>query len=229
MTGPISEKEFSRKAFLQGGGALLVGFSLGRAGLASGASAAAPGTPLPISADQVDSYLTVHADNTVTLYSSIMERGQGTRTSLLMIAAEELDIGMVQISHAPLDTSTTPFTGLAGGSQGATIGGSFVRAAAASAKQALLGLASAKLGVPVARLSVDKGTVSGGGKSVTYGELVGGKVFDVTIPQKVQRNDLECFSTFCAPVWSRASRLRSRSINTSLSESRNRASTSPES
>jgi isoquinoline 1-oxidoreductase beta subunit len=106
--GRLPEKQFSRKAFLQGGGALIVGFSLGRAALASGASAARPGTPLPISADQVDSYLTVHADNTATLYSSIMERGQGTRTSLLMIAAEELDIGMAQISHAPLDTSTHP-------------------------------------------------------------------------------------------------------------------------
>src|SRR2546422_10423459 len=164
MAGGLSEKQFSRKAFLKGGGVLIVGFSLGRAGLASGASAAAPGTPLPISADEVDSYLTVHADNTVTLYSSIMERGQGTRTSLLMIAAEELDIGMDQITHAPLDTSTSHFTGLAGGSQGTTIGGSFVRAAAATAKQALLGLASANLGVPVAKLSVDSGVVSGGGK-----------------------------------------------------------------
>src|SRR5712692_10471366 len=154
MTGLTFEKEFSRKAFLKGGGALIVGFSLARAGLADRASAAAPGTPPPISADQVDSYLTVNADNTVQLYSSIMERGQGTRTSLLMIAAEELDIGMDQISHAPLDTSTTPFTGLAGGSQGTAIGGSFVRAAAATAKQALLDLASANLGVPVASLSV---------------------------------------------------------------------------
>ena len=199
MTAELPEKQFSRKAFLKGGGALIVGFSLGRAALSGGATAARPGTPLPISADQVDSYLTVHADNTVTLYSSIMERGQGTRTSLLMIAAEELDIGMAQISHAPLDTSTTPFTGLAGGSQGTTIGGSFVRAAAVSAKQALLGLASTRLGVPVAKLSVEGGTVSGGGKSLTYGELVGGKLFDVTIPQKVQRNDLGVFQYLLRP------------------------------
>jgi nicotinate dehydrogenase subunit B len=199
MTGLLFEKEFSRKAFLRGGGALIVGFGLARAGLAGGASAAAPGTPLPVPVDQVDSYLTVHADNTVTLFSSIMERGQGTRTSLLMIAAEELDIGLNQISHASLDTSTTPFTGLAGGSQGTSIGGSFVRAAAAAARQALLGLASASLGVPVARLSVDRGVVSGGGKTVTYGELVGGQLFDVTIPQQVQRNDLGVFQRLLRP------------------------------
>jgi nicotinate dehydrogenase subunit B len=199
VTGPLREKEFSRRAFLKGGGALIVGFTLARAGLADSASSAPPGTSLPVAADQVDSYLTVHADNTVTLYSSIMERGQGTRTSLLMIAAEELDVGMDQIRHAPLDTSTTPFSGLAGGSQGTTIGGSFVRAAAASAKQALLGLASANLGVPAASLSVDRGVVSAGAKTVTYGELVGGKLFDVTIPQRVQRNDLGVFQRLLRP------------------------------
>ena len=51
--------------------------------------------------------------------------------------------------------------------------------AAAQAKQALLGLASASLGVPVASLTVDKGVVSGGGKTVTYGQLIGGKLFNV--------------------------------------------------
>ncbi|HET8894625.1 MAG TPA: molybdopterin cofactor-binding domain-containing protein [Gaiellaceae bacterium] len=198
-TDAILEKEFSRKVFLKGGGALIVSFGLARAGLPADALAAPPGKALPISADQVDSYLTINADNTVTLYSSIMERGQGTRTSLLMIAAEELDVAMEQISHAHLDTSTTPFTGLAGGSQGTTIGGSFVRAAAATAKQSLLGLASASLGVPAANLTVDKGVVSGGGKTVTYGELVGGKLFNVTIPQKVQRNDLGVFQRLLRP------------------------------
>jgi nicotinate dehydrogenase subunit B len=74
-----------------------------------------------------------------------------------------------------------------------------VRAAAAAARQALLGLASASLGVPVARLSVDRGVVSGGGKTVTYGELVGGKLFDVTIPQQVQRNDLGVFQRLLRP------------------------------
>jgi nicotinate dehydrogenase subunit B len=199
MSGLMSEKEFSRKAFLRGGGALIVGFGLAGAGFAGSASAAAPGTSLPIPVDQVASYLTIHADNTVSLFSSIIERGNGTRTSLLMIAAEELDVGMDQISFALLDTSTTPFSGIAGGSQGTSIGGSFTRAAAATAKQALLGLASTNLGVPVASLSVDRGIVSGGGKKVTYGELVDGKLFNHAIPQHVQRNDLGVFQHLLRP------------------------------
>jgi nicotinate dehydrogenase subunit B len=199
MANPITEKEISRRTLLKGGGALIVSFGLARDGLAGSASAAALRSPLPISPDQVDSYLTIHADNTVTLFSSINERGNGTRTSLLMIAAEELDIGMDQISFAQPDTSTTPFSGIAGGSMGTSIGGSFTRAAAATAKQALLGLASAHLGVPVAGLSVDRGNVSGGGWPVTYGQLVDGKLFRLAIPEKVQRNDLGVFQRLRRP------------------------------
>ena len=59
---------------------------------------------------------------------------------------------------------------------------SLTRAAAAACDQTLLGLASTKLGVPVGSLTVAKGVVSGGGKTSTYGELLGGKLFNVTIP-----------------------------------------------
>ncbi len=178
---------FSRRMFLKGGGALIVGFSLTGAAVTAEASGAPPDASLPIDVDQVDSYLTVHPDNTVTVYHSVMERGQGSGTGMLQIAAEELDVGMHQISHAPLDSSTTPLGGSAGGSQGLTIGGSYVRAAAATAKQALLALASANLGVSQQSVSVNGGVVSGGGKSVTYGQLIGGKLFNVAIPQSVQR------------------------------------------
>jgi CO/xanthine dehydrogenase Mo-binding subunit len=56
-----------------------------------------------------------------------------------------------------------------------------VRAAAASAKQALLGLAAARLGVPAASLTVKAGVVSGGGQTVTYRSLIGDKLFNATV------------------------------------------------
>ena len=56
-----------------------------------------------------------------------------------------------------------------------------IRAAAVAARAELLKLASTKLGVAASSLTVSKGVVSGGGKSVTYGELVGGKLFNVTL------------------------------------------------
>jgi CO/xanthine dehydrogenase Mo-binding subunit len=74
-------------------------------------------------------------------------------------------------------------TGGIGGSQSTVRTSPRIRGAAVAARQALLKLASAHLGVPVANLSVSKGVVSGGGKSVTYGELVGGKLLNAKITE----------------------------------------------
>src|SRR5215472_17607350 len=73
-------------------------------------------------------------------------------------------------------------SGSSGGSTGIqSSAGPPLRSAAATARQALLNMASANLGVPVASLSVSNGTVSGGGKSITYGQLVGGKLISTKI------------------------------------------------
>jgi nicotinate dehydrogenase subunit B len=175
------EREFSRTTFLKGGGALVVGFSLAGAGLAGKAAAAtADGYDPP--AGQVDSWLTVNADNTVTFKTSQIEAGNGVTTGFLMIAAEELDLAPDQVRHGPWDSYQVVDSGETGGSNGIqSSGGPPLRAAAATAKQALLKLASTSLGVPVASLSVANGVVSGGGKSITYGELVGGKLINATI------------------------------------------------
>ena len=72
-------------------------------------------------------------------------------------------------------------------SNGTAIGGPPLRQAAAEARRALLGLASAQLGVPVASLTRDDGVVSGGGKTVNYSELLGGKLFNTTIAGSTTR------------------------------------------
>ena len=76
---------------------------------------------------------------------------------------------MSQLEFVLADTNVTPDTGMHSASNTIKNAGPGVRAAAATAAQALLGLASTQLGVPAAQLSVSKGVVSGGGKSVTYG------------------------------------------------------------
>ena len=73
-----------------------------------------------------------------------------------------------QFRHKEFDTGgpwPSPNTGNTGGSTSISQGGPLVRMAAVSARQALNGLASAALGVPVASLSVSNGVVSGGGAS----------------------------------------------------------------
>jgi CO/xanthine dehydrogenase Mo-binding subunit len=109
---------------------------------------------------------------------------------ILMIAAEELDMDMSQMVHVHADTNVTPDTAPKLASNTIVYGaGRGVRSAAAWARQALLGLASTQLGVPASSLSVTKGVVSGGGKSVTYGELLGGKLFNVRMPASYNMQD----------------------------------------
>jgi CO/xanthine dehydrogenase Mo-binding subunit len=191
MTGFLHEKAFSRKSFVKGGGALVVGFSLAGSALAGKASAVndpkavMPGhTGLligPPDPNQIDSFIAIHGDNTASIYSGRVDLGQGTPTGLLMIAGEELDMGMDQLKFIVSDSNVTPDTGGTFGSSSITTAGPKLRAAGASAKQALLSLASTQLGVPVASLTVDHGTVSGGGRSITYGQLIGDKLFNAPL------------------------------------------------
>src|SRR3954454_20949920 len=183
MTGFMHEREFSRKTFVKGGGALIVGLSVaGTAGKAVAAGVDPFASPGPADPNAVDSFLIVHSDNTVSLLSGRIELGQGATTGLMMIAAEELDMDVSQMKHVPFDTGgplPAPNTGNTGGSTSISQGGPLVRRAAAEAKQALLTMASTQLGVPVGSLSVSKGVVSGGGKTLTYGQLVGDKLMNV--------------------------------------------------
>ena len=176
-------QELSRKSFVKGGGALIVGLSVG--GLASiggRASAAGPARVAPFPTNQVDSWLVIHADNTVTLYQGETELGQGVQTAGAIIVAEELGMAMSQIDVVRnIDTTLTPDQGATSAANFSRSNNQQIRAAAAHAYQALLGLASTQLGVPVASLSVTGGVVSGGGRTATYGQLVGDRLFNVTM------------------------------------------------
>ena len=82
MTGFMHEREFSRKSFLKGGGAMVVGFSLAGAGLGAQVAKAAGEDPFasngPLDQIAVDSWLIIHADNTASLKIGKVEMGQGT-------------------------------------------------------------------------------------------------------------------------------------------------------
>ena len=185
MTGLLHEREFSRKTFLKGGGAMIVGVSMLGGGLSGKASPASTPNVAP-DATQVDTWLAINADGSVTMFPPKMDFGQGTWTGFRQIVAEELDVPVESISIPIWDTgSAHPFTNnpvsTTVGSNGTANGGPPLRQAAAQARQVLLGLASGRLGVPVAGLNVSRGVVSGGGKTVTYGDLLGGKLFQTNI------------------------------------------------
>ena len=82
-------------------------------------------------------------------------------------------------SDLTLETSVTPNQGGTYSSRSIQVGSPQIRTAAAEARQALLKMASDRLGLAPTQLSVAKGVVSGGGKTVSYGELIGGKRFNI--------------------------------------------------
>ena len=186
MSGPTAFS-LPRRDLLRGG-ALVVGFALAGPALAQapgGPPAPPPATPDPA---QVDTWLAIHTDNTATLYLGFVELGQGTTTALPQVAAEELDLDLDQVRVAPAETNITPNQGGTYSSASIARGSPQVRAAAAEARQALLALAAAKLGAPAGQLEVSRGVVSAkGGKgrrSVSYGQLIGDKRFELKVSGK---------------------------------------------
>src|SRR3954452_23168080 len=105
MTGFLHEREFSRKSFIKGGGALIVGVSLaGTAGKAQAATGLDPYASLgPGDPNAVDSFLMIHGDGTVSLNSGRVNLGQQSTTGLMLIAAEELDVDFSAMRHIEFD------------------------------------------------------------------------------------------------------------------------------
>jgi CO/xanthine dehydrogenase Mo-binding subunit len=133
----------------------------------------------PPNANVIDSWVAIHADNTATIAFGKIDI-TGAPTGLLMIAAEELDLTIQQVSWAPWNTDVSPNQGFTAGSNSISNGGPQVRQAAAEARVVLLGLAAKQLGVPLSDLQVRAGVVSSKSdpsKTVTYGALLGDKPF----------------------------------------------------
>jgi nicotinate dehydrogenase subunit B len=175
--------ELSRRQFLKGTGALIVSFNLFPSlSPVFGQTTVGPG----IEADptSLDSWLAVAPDGTVTVFSGKVDLGTGVETALAQIVAEELDVPFDRIKMIGLDTTKAIDQGTTAGSRTIERGGPQLRQAAAAARQELFKLAAARLNAPVDALAVKDGVVSvlgNGAKKVSYGELIGGKQFNVKI------------------------------------------------
>ena len=145
----------SRRQFVAGTGALVVSAALPRLlspKTAFGALQEPKIGPPEIDANQIDSWLAVLGDGSVTIYTGKVELGTGVMTTTMQLVADELDVAFDSLSVVEGDTWRTPDQGFTAGSQSnktqyALKGG--LRQAAAEARLALLKLASARLGAPV--------------------------------------------------------------------------------
>jgi nicotinate dehydrogenase subunit B len=120
----------------------------------------------------LDQWLTINADGTVTLRPGKVEIGQGILTALVQIVAEELDVSLERIRLVTAATTLSPNEGITSGSRSIQESGIALRFAAAEARELLLARAAAKLGASVEQLSVRDGVVtSRAGGSASYWEL----------------------------------------------------------
>jgi nicotinate dehydrogenase subunit B len=175
--------ELSRRQFIKGTGALIVSFNLfpSPSNLFAQATGGPGSDPDPTS---LDSWLAIAPDGTVTVFSGKVDLGTGVETALAQIVAEELDIPFGRIKMMGLDTTKAIDQGITANSRTIERGGPQLRQAAAAARQELLKLAAARLNAPVNTLAVKDGVVSVAGnpaQKVSYGELIGGKQFNVKI------------------------------------------------
>jgi len=196
MNKPVKGLSMKRRDLLKTGGALIVNFGFPELSAAQSRMPVA-GPPDP---EQIDSWIAIHQDNTVTVYIGFAELGQGCSTALLQVAAEELDLSMAQINTTGLDTNITPNQGGTYSSSAMRRGGPQVQRAAAEARQALLNMAAQHLDVPVSSLSVRGGVVTEGRTSVSYGELIGEHQFNIAFTGTAPLKDPASYKLVGKPV-----------------------------
>src|SRR5580698_11189798 len=168
-----------RRDFLKSSGALIVSFSMtGRLGIAQFGGPVTASPPL----NQLDSWIAIAADGSVTAFSGKEELGQGISVAQMQLVAEELSVPFDRVKLIYCDTAFTPAQAYTSGSQShpANFNHENLAQAGATAREALMKMASQQLAVPVDELTAADGTITAKGdssKKTTYGQLVGGKKF----------------------------------------------------
>jgi len=179
----METKTISRRDLLKSTGVLVVGFSFFGAAakvLAQGEGLSVDGMDPTV----LDSWLAISKDGTVTVFTGKVELGTGVVTALAQIVAEELDVSFSKVYMDSGDTDTAVDQGITAAARTVERGGVQLRQASAAARQELLKLASARLDSPVDKLTVTDGVVSVIGdpsKKIAYGDLLGGKRFNIRI------------------------------------------------
>ena len=181
----------TRRSVLAGTGALVVSFTMLSRALAQqtvqpiptpDAPAAEP-VKLPGSLDDarfLDSWIRIGADNGITVFTGKAELGQGLRTALRQVAAEELDVTPEDIELVTADTGLTPDEGYTAGSQSMQNSGTAIRHAAAQVREILLGEAARHFAVDQTSLRSEGRIIwAQDGRSATFSELVSSTVLHV--------------------------------------------------
>ncbi|HEY0439971.1 MAG TPA: molybdopterin cofactor-binding domain-containing protein, partial [Xanthobacteraceae bacterium] len=193
MNAIVKTSGLSRRGVLQGG-ALTVAFAF--AGVHTGAHAQGAAAARVLDLKEVDAFLAVNGDGTVTVFCGKVDLGQGLRVAIPQIAAEELGIGLDRIEYVQGDTALTPDQGRTSGSSGIMRGGTQIRQAAATARKALVELAAQRLNVKPDELETVDGSVRprAGGNGIGFAALLGGRRFELQLDPKAPLKDPKTYT-----------------------------------
>ena len=184
----LSRRTLLKAGALAGGGLVLTA-SMPMLAKAATASGTAPA--------MLNAYVSIGTDNLVTIVGKNPEIGQGIKTMLPMLIADELDAewDQVRITQADFDPQKYGFQ-FAGGSFATPMNWLPMRQVGAAAREMLVAAAAQRWGVEAATLRTEKGRVlDAGGRSLSYGDLAADAArMTVPDPAKVRLKDPKDFT-----------------------------------
>jgi nicotinate dehydrogenase subunit B len=139
---------------------------------------------------RLNGWVKIEPDGSITVFTGRVELGQGVRTALLQIAAEELDVSVEGLRLVTGDTALTPDEGYTAGSMSIPYGGQALGHACADARAALVASAAEAWSVPADGLAVRDGVIEApDGRKMTYGEAAGRISLERDVDPAARRKD----------------------------------------
>ena len=174
----------SRRAMLKASGSLVVSFAIEPVVFGQAVATLVGNPP-----KELDGWISIGADGIVTAYTGKCEMGHGLFTAQTQLVAEELCVRVDQVKLIQCVTGLTPDQGVTSGAQShpQNFNQANLALAAATAREVLLQMAAKHWGVPVERLTAGNGVVHLGERTITYGELVGGRKFNLPLNTSAKR------------------------------------------
>jgi CO/xanthine dehydrogenase Mo-binding subunit len=192
----------TRRDFLLQSGALVVSFAIPHAGFAQEGRGGGGSEALGSLGRTkfLDAWIRIDETGRVTVFTGKAELGQGIKTALMQVAAEELDVRFDRVTIVTADTATTANEGFTAGSNSMKDSGTAIRNAAAQVREILVAKAADRLGAPATTLRTEEGAVIGSRGRVTYGELVAGLQLHVEAKAASQFKDPRQYRVVSKPL-----------------------------
>ncbi len=197
----ITRRQFVVGGAVAGAGALVIGVRL--SGHVASAQESDPGAKKP-APNPFDAYVHVKPDGRISLIVAKSEMGQGIKTGLAMILAEEAEVDFNSVSVEQAETRPDIYAHLGTGGSGSTMENfTPLRRAGATVRELMITAAAAKWNVPRSECQAKKGSVlhQKSGRKAGYAELVeAARKLPVPDQEKVQLKDEADFELIGHPM-----------------------------